>query len=490
MEDQGILQGVIWKFMERLGVFSTQFVVQIILARILAPSDYGTLSIMLVFTTVSNVIIQSGFNAGLIQRKDVSENDYSTVLWISLGIALVLYVLIFCMAPFLSAVYQLPALTKPLRVIAVGMFPGAINSIQIAKVSKEFDFKKLFYSNISGIFVSGMIGISIALHGGGIWALVAQNIMNLLISCCVMYFMVRIKFRFFIDLRRLKIFLAYGWKLIVSGVLNTVSEQLNGLIIGYKYTTETLGFYTRGMQFPNYGITIVEGTMTGVLLPSLSKVQDDKMSRKKVMKSALSLSTYIVFPLMAGLAAASEHLVMLVLSDKWIGCVGYLKIFCVVYALYPVHICNLQALNSVGRSDLYLAIEIIKKIYTLSLSVLMLLLFDTPMAIAIGALALSPVGWFVNAYPNKKIMGYGFWEQLKNLFPNMALSVSMYMMLEWINFLDIGYATIIIQMLVGVVYYIAVSKIFKLKQIEIFRSLASNALHKCLNSNKIERGKK
>ena len=477
MNGHDMVSGTIWKFLERLGVFGAQFVIQIILARILEPSDYGSLAIMLVCVTVSNVIIQNGFNAGIIQRQDVREEDFSSVLWVTLGISFFLYSVIFILAPFISGFYNSPILVLPLRVIALGLFPGAVNSIQIAKVSKDFDFKKLFISNLSGIIISGIAGIIVALNGGGLWALVIQNLLNLVISCVVMAHMVKIKFKVYLDVQRIQIYFKYGWKLVLSGVLNTISDQLNGLIIGYKYTTETLGYYTRGMQFPNYGITIIEGTMTGVLLPAMSKVQESKDDGKKVMRAAITLSTYLTFPLMAGLAAISKNLVLLFLSEKWLACVPYLKIFCAVYAFYPVHICNLQTLNSVGRSDLFLKIEIIKKIYSIATSVLMIIMFNTPMAIAISTLVLTPLSWFVNAYPNSKLINYSFMEQVRDLLPNLSLALPMYILLELINLFRIGYITIIIQVLFGFVFYFVVSLMLKYENLDILLDL----LKKCIS---------
>lgn len=478
MNKQNIIGGTIWKFFERIGVFGTQFIIQVILARILVPSDYGALSIMMVFVTVSNVIIQNGFNAGLIQRKDVIDEDYSSVLWMTLGISSVLYFVIFCLAPLIAYIYKMPILIAPLRVIAIGLFPGAINSIQIAKVSREFDFKKLFISNIFGIIVSGTIGIIIAIYGGGLWALVVQNILNLIISCLVMTHIVRIRFCFRLNFQRIKVYLQYGWKLIVSGVLNTISDQMNGLIIGYKYTTETLGYYTRGMQFPSYGINVIEGTMTGILLPAMSKVQDNKDDGKKVMKAAMTLSTYLTFPLMAGLAAMSENVVLLVLSDKWLGCVPYLKIFCAVYAFYPVHICNLQALNSIGRSDLYLKIEIIKKSYSISASILMILMFNTPMAIAVCTLFLTPLSWFVNSYPNRQLINYCFKEQVRDLIPNMVLALLMYMLLELLNCFHLGYIVIPIQVVIGITFYVSISRCLRFNNLDIIMSMMKKLIRR------------
>ncbi len=464
MEDNVMLKGTFWKFLERVGVFGTQFVVQIVLARLLEPSDYGSLAIMTVFITVSNVLVQSGFNTALIQRRDVQDRDYSSLLWVSLIVAFIVYGIIFICAPSIANMYQSPGLLWPLRVISLVLFSGAFNSVQLAKVTREMDFRKILYSNLAGTIIAGAAGIIIAFHGGGLWALVFQSLFNSISSCMVMAATVRLKFEYIIEWKRVKGFLSYGWKLVVSGILNTLSEQLNSLVIGIKYNTSSLGFYTRGMQFPHYGISIIEGTMASVILPAIAKVQDDKEEAKNIMRNAMLLASYLVFPLMAGLAAVSQNLVQILLTDKWLGCVPYMQIFCLVFALYPVHVCNLQALNAMGRSDWFLKLEITKKCYGIVALILAIVLFDTPMSVAICTLVISPVGWFVNSFPNKEILDYGFWNQLKDLVPIFFASIIMFFVVYLFNFLKIGEIVIIIQIVGGILIYIGISLVMKIKQ--------------------------
>ncbi|NBH72626.1 lipopolysaccharide biosynthesis protein [Clostridiaceae bacterium] len=464
MGDNAILRGTFWKFLERIGVFGTQFIVQIILARLLEPSDYGSLAIMIVFITVSNVLVQSGFNTALIQRRDIKDRDYSSILWVSLIVASVIYVVIFICSPYITQMYKSPGLLWPLRIIALVLFSGAFNSVQLAKVTREMDFRKIFYGNLAGTIIAGVISIVIAYLGGGLWALVFQTLFNSISSCIVMAAIVKLALECTIEWERIKKFFSYGWKLVVSGILNTLSEQLNSLVIGIKYNTSALGFYTRGMQFPHYGISIIEGTMSSVILPAIAKVQDDKEKAKNIMRNAMLLASYLVFPLMAGLAAISKNLVQILLTDKWIGCVPYMQIFCLVFALYPVHVCNLQALNAMGRSDLFLKLEIIKKCYSIAVLILAIILFDTPISVAICTLSLSPVGWLVNSFPNSKILGYGFRDQVKDLVPIFGSSILMFIIVYFLNYLNVGKIVIIVQIIVGVLFYIGISLVMKIKQ--------------------------
>ena len=296
-----VAKGLFWKLMERFGVQGIQFVLQIFLARLLSPEHYGTLSLMIVFTTLANVFVQSGFNTALVQNKGVTEEDYSSVFWLSLGIAATLYGVIFLSAPAIGAFYRMPDLATPLRVLALMLFPGALNSVQLAKISREMDFKKVFYGNISGIILAGIAGIVIALLGGGLWALVVQNLLNITTACAVMFFSAKWRPRFVFNFRRVAELFRFGWKLLAASLLDTLQQSLSGLVIGRKYDSGTLGYFNRGAQFPQFVINAISGAMQSVLLPAMSEKQDDKQQVKTLMKNSITMSTYIIFPMMAGL---------------------------------------------------------------------------------------------------------------------------------------------------------------------------------------------
>ena len=456
-------KALLWKLLERFGVQGVQFILQIILARILSPEHYGVLAIMIIFTTLANVFIQNGFNTALIQNKDVTEEDYSSVFWVTLGIAGVLYLVIFFASPFIAGFYNMPELVLPLRVLALMLFPGALNSVQLAKVSREMDFKQVFIGNVGAILIAGVAGIAIALLGGGLWALVAQTMLNVFIATAVMQFTSKLKLQFKINLKRIKLLFAYGWKLLVSGLIDTLYQDLQALVVGKKYDSATLGFFNRGKQFPQFLMNSINGAVQSVMLPVMSEKQDDKSNLKEIMRKSMTLSAYIIFPMMAGLAGVAEPLIKVLLTDKWLFAVPYMQIYCFSFAFYPIHTCNLQAINAIGRSDIFLKLEIIKKSYGLIALIIAVVFFESPIAIALTSTLTAVIGFFVNAHPNKRLIGYSYYEQVKDLLPSFLASLTMCAVVLAIGLINMNaLVTLIIQILVGVAVYLLISVIFRL----------------------------
>jgi O-antigen/teichoic acid export membrane protein len=468
-------KGLLWKLLERFGVQGSQFVLQLVLARILDPDHYGVLSLMVIFTTLANVFIQTGFNTALIRTKDVTEEDYSSVFWVSLGIAGLLYGAIFLCAPMIGGFYQMPDIVAPLRVMALMLFPGALNSVQLAKVSREMDFRKVFFSNLSGILIAGTVGIVIALLGGGLWALVAQTMLNVFVACLVMWGTSGLKLRFVCDLGRVRLLFAFGWKLLVSGLLDTLYQDLRSLVIGKKYNSETLGFYNRGKQFPQFIINAVNGTVQSVMLPAMSAKQDDQSQVKQLTRSSIMISAYILFPLMAGLAGVASALVELLLTEKWLPCVPYMQIYCFTLAFYPVHSCNLQAINAMGRSDIFLKLEIVKKGLGIGALLVAVFCFDSPIAIAMTGAFTTVISCFINAYPNKKLIDYSYFEQMRDILPSVAAAVVMLGAVLAVQLLGLGaFATLAVQIALGVAVYVAVSVIFRLEPFRLLLNMLKN----------------
>lgn len=462
-EKKTISKAFLWKLLERFGVSGVQFVLQIVLARILDPEHYGVLSLMVVFTTLADVFIQKGFNTALIQNKDVTEEDYSSVFWVSLAVAGGLYGLLFAAAPLIASFYSMPDLVAPFRVLCLMLFPGALNSVQLAKVSREMDFKKVFYSNVGGILVSGFVGIGIALAGGGLWALVVQTMLNIVTACAVMCFTVKWKIRFVCNLHRVKVLFSYGWKLLASSLLETLYQDLRSLVIGKKYDSGTLGYYNRGKQFPQFVINSVNGAVQSVLLPAMSAEQDDKVKVKTMMRSSVMLSSYIIFPMMAGMAGVATPLIRLLLTEKWLPCVPYLQIYCFTLAFYPVHTSNLQAINAMGRSDIFLKLEIIKKLSGIACLTVAVFCFESPIAIALSGAFTTIYSCFVNAYPNRKMIDYSYSEQMRDILPSLLASLMMLAGVLAVQLLPLGdMMVLVLQVLVGVLLYVLLSVILKL----------------------------
>lgn len=478
-ENKTILSALGWKFLERFGVQGSQFILQIVLARLLSPEHYGVLSMMVIFTTLANVFIQRGFNTALIQNKDVTEDDYSSVFWVTMGIAGAIYAALFFSAPLIADFYEMPDLVAPFRVLCLVLFPGAVNSIQLAKVSRAMDFKKVFRSNVIAIIVAGVVGIVMAYMGAGLWALVAQNLINVVVACLVMNVTVKWRPRLVCCMARIKVLFSYGWKLLVSGLMDTLYQDLRSLVIGKKYKSNTLGFYDRGKQFPQFIINAVNSTVQSVMLPAMSAKQDDKSQVKTMMRRSIMLSSFIIFPIMAGLAGVAEPLVRILLTDKWLPCVPYMQIYCLSLAFYPVNSCNLQAINAMGRSDVFLRLEVIKKLYGVALLVGALVFFDSPIAIALTGVLTAFIGWFVNAFPNKKLVNYAYMEQIQDVLPALLVSLLMFGCVWTVTLLNIApILQIALQVVVGVVVYVAASALLRIEAYKLLLNMAKPLLKK------------
>ena len=463
-EKKSVINSLIYKFLERCGTQGVSFIVQIILARILDPTDYGVLTLLTVFINVSQVFVQSGLNTALIQRKDVTDKDFSSVFYVSLAISLVVYAILFVMAPFIADYYDMPPLRNVLRVLALILIPGAFNSIQHAKVAREMKFKKLMYCTVLSVVISGIVGIAMAYMGFGIWALVGQQITNQVSICITMLFVVKWRPMLVFRLSRIKLLFSFGWKLLCSGLIDTIYAELRSLVIGKKYSSATLGYYNRGKQFPQLIIHNINGSIQSVMLPTLSKSQSDKDKMKSIMRRSIVTSSFIIFPLVAGLAVTAEPLVSCILTDKWLPCVPYLRVYCFSFAFTPIHTANLQALNAQGRSDKFLQLEVIKKSYGIIMLLITVFLFDSPLAIAMGGAVTTLISCFVNASPNKKLLNYSYFEQMKDILPSMGLSVIMGAIVYCVLFLGLNaWLTLFIQFVLGAAIYIALAEIFKLE---------------------------
>lgn len=474
-----VIKSLFFKFSERCGYQGIAFIVQLILARLLDPTDYGVLTLLTIFINVSQVFVQSGLNTALIQRKDVTEKDYSTVFYVSLTMAVFLYALLFFTAPFIGEFYDMPLLKNILRVLAINLLPGAFNSIQNAKIAREMRFKQLMYCTFGSVVLSGIVGITMAYLGFGVWALVGQQLTNQVFVCLLMLIVVKWRPKPVFEFDRLKVLFGFGWKLLCSNLIDTIYKELQSLVIGKKYKSGTLGYYNRGKQFPELIVNNLNGAIQSVMLPALAQYQDDKEKMKSMMRRSIVTSTFIVFPIVMGLGVCADSLISLLLTDKWLPCVPYLRVCCFIYAFYPVHTANLQAINAQGRSDVFLKLEVIKKIYGLAILCITVFCFKSPLAIAMGSAFTTLISCFVNASPNKKLLNYSYAEQMKDIIPAMALSVVMGALVYCISFIGLtNWFTLIIQIVAGIVIYITGAKLFHIESFEYILSIIKEIIGK------------
>lgn len=462
-----VVSSMIWKFLERSGAQFVQFFLSIILARLVTPEDYGVIALILVFTQISNVFISSGFGTALIQKKDSDELDFSSVFYLSLFVAFVCYFILFFLAPTIAKFYNNELLIGYIRVVAISLFFSAINGVQGTYVSKKMQFKRFFFSSMGAVLGSGIIGVILAYNGFGVWALVMQHVFSGFFSFVILWFTVKWRPKLIFSFARVKTLFSFGWKLLCSGLLDTVFKNIYSLIVGRIYKSQVLGYFNRGQQFPQVIASNLNGSIQSVMLPTLSANNDNPSEVKRITRRSISTSAFVLMPCMFGLAAVAEPLVKVLLTDKWLPCVPFLQLACISYALYPIHTANLTGINALGRSDIFLKLEIIKKCVTV-LNILITLPFGI-YAMAIGQVVSGFISTFINAYPNKKLMGYSYFEQWKDLVPSFVLSIVMAVIVWTMNFISITpLLLLIIQIIVGIIVYVVLAKLFKVEVYNYF----------------------
>lgn len=412
-----------WKLLERAGSAVVQLLVQLVMARLLAPEEFGALAIMLVFVNLGNIIVQSGLNTSLVQSPDVTDDDYSTVFWMSLTISITLYLLVFASAPLIADFYGINVLVWPLRGLSLILVVNSLNSVQVARVTRELDFKKIFKATVVSVFASAVLGISAAVNGLGLWALVVQQLSYQLVNCLTLHLLINWTPSFVFLTDRAKMHFKFGWRLLASGIIDTLYQSLGDLIIGKQFSSSQLGLVSQGKKYPQAIGGMLDGAIQPVMLSSVAKVQADNDKVKSVVRRALKTSTFLITPAMALFAVVAPALVPLLLGEQWAGSVPFLQAYCVVYAMLPIHTTNLQALNGVGRSDIFLKLEIVKKTYgTIVLLICAFVLKDVKLLVFSYVLT-DLVSTLVNAWPNRKIIGYSYWEQLSDILPTTLLTL-------------------------------------------------------------------
>lgn len=472
-----VVSNFIWRFAERCGAQLVTFIVSIILARILAPEDYGTIALVTVFTTILQVFVDSGLGTALIQKKNPDDLDFSSVFYFNFVVCFVLYAGMFVAAPFIAKFYGDTTLTPIIRVISLTIVISGVKGIQQAYVSKNMLFKRFFFSTIGGTIFSAFLGIGLAKAGYGVWALVAQQLSNTTVDTIILWITVRWRPRKAFSLKRLKSLLSFGWKLLVSSLLDTCYNNLRNLIIGKMYSASDLAFYNQGDKFPKLIVTNINTSIDSVLLPTMSSAQDDRERVKNMTRRAIKTSTYVMAPLMMGLAFCATTIVKLVLTDKWLPCVPFLRIFCITYMFWPVHTANLNAINAMGRSDWFLRLEIIKKI--MGIAILLSTMWFGVMAMAYSLLLSSVLSQIINSWPNRKLLGYGYLEQVRDFAPGILLAVGMGFCVYFIGYIPLPtIMTLVIQIFAGAALYIGVSAILKLEEFEYLLGMVKSFLKK------------
>lgn len=479
MENKRVLTNFIWRFAERCGAQLVTFIVSVVLARILTPEDYGQIALITVFTTIMQVFVDSGLGIALIQKKDADDLDFSSVFYFNFAVCLVLYTVMFVAAPYIADFYDDGSLTPIIRVISLTIVISGVKGIQQSYVSRNMLFKRFFYATLGGTIFSALLGIGLAYAGFGVWAIVAQQLSNTTIDTLILWLTVKWRPQKKFSGERLRGLLSFGWKMLASSLIDTVYNNIRSLIIGKMYSSSDLAFYDQGKKFSNVIVTNINTSIDSVLLPTMASAQDDSARVKAMTRRAIKTSTYIIAPLMMGLAFCASPIVQLVLTDKWLPCVPFLRIFCITYMFYPIHTANLNAIKAMGRSNLFLKLEITKKI------VGMILLLSTMwfgvMAIAYSLLVSSVLSQIINSWPNRRLLNYGYLEQLKDILPGIALAVFMGFCVNLVGLLNLSnIVTLLIQIPLGAVIYIVSSALLHLESFKYLMDIICPMVRKII----------
>ena len=470
-----VFSGAIWKFAERILAQGITFIVSLIIARILDPSDYGTVSIVTVFFAFANVIISGGLNTALIQKKDADREDYNTVFTVSLLVSIAIYTILFVAAPWIAVIYKQSTLVAIIRVLGLSLPIYAIKSIVCAYVSANLKFKAFFFATLGGTLLSAVVGIYMAVNGFGAWALVAQQLTNTVVDTIILFAVTKLRLSFGIARERLRGLFGYGSRIMASSLLNVTVAQLNPVFIGLRYTSADLSFYTKGRSLPETLSSSMTYTISSVMFPALAKFQDDKEALLKYTRLYMQVVSFLVFPVMLGFFAIARNFIQIVLTEKWLSAVYYIQIVCIAAMFEVVAVGNCLTIKAMGRSDIFLRMEMLKKGGSLAILALFLLFTNTPQALAVSMLVCTALQLVVNMIPNIKLIGYKLRYQIFDLLPNLVYAGIMCIIVLLLGQIKVNTGLVLaIQILSGCGIYLLLALITKNESLKCIFALLKN----------------
>lgn len=464
------VKGVVWSSIERFSTQGVQFLIMIIMARLLTPKDYGLIGMLAIFLAVAQSLIDSGFSQALIRKQDRTDVDNSTVFYFNIVVSSALYLILFIAAPFVADFYNQPELTSVMRVVCLGVILNSLAVVQRALLTVRIDFKTQAKASLSAAVISGCIGIVLAYCGFGVWSLVVQQLLNLSVNTLLLWIFSKWRPIAVFSWKSFHELFAFGSKLLASGLLDTLYRNIYPIVIGKLFSASSLGHYTRAHQFSEFPSSNVTGIIQRVTYPILCGIQDETERLEAVYRKFLKLSAFIIFPLMIGMSAVARPFIDIVLGKQWGFCGQLLQIICFAMMWYPIHAINLNLLQVKGRSDLFLRLEIIKKI--LGITVLCITAPFGLVVMCYGQIFNSIVALVINTYYTGKLINVGFIRQMKDLLPTILLSLIMFWAILLVDgFIETNMYRLVIGVLVGIIVYASGSYIFKFKELQTLFSL-------------------
>lgn len=460
------VKGVMWSAVERFSVQGIQFILTIVIARLVLPSDYGLIAMLSIFLSIAQVFVDSGFSNALIQKKDRTETDFSTVFYFNILISIIIYILLYISAPYIATFYKEPELSSVTRWIGLNIIISGFSIVQRAKLTINVDFKRQAKASLTAVLVSGIIGIILAYKGWGVWALVIQTLSNSLLNTVLLWIFTKWVPKWIFSRKSFNTLFSFGSKLLLSGLLHTIYINLYSLVIGRRYTSMDVGFYNRAYQFANFPSINIVGIINRVIYPIQCEMQDDNERLKTSFIKYLRMSCFIIFPLMMILAVLSKPFILLLLTDKWLPAAELLSILCFAYMWYPVMVINNQILNVKGRSDYFLYAEILKKV--IAIAILLITLPFGVRTLCWGIVVYNFFDMAIILYYSKKVIFVKYWEQIRNVIPLLIISLLtgsiVYVSIQFFEGNLLGQLTI--GSIIGLLVYILFCLIFRIREID------------------------
>lgn len=481
MTRNSISEGLTITFIEKIAGQAVGFVISLILARLLDPSYYGIVAIVNVSINIADVFITSGLGNSLIQRKDIDRVDYSTMLISSLALSAFLCIILFFISPSIALYYEMPALVQLIRLMSLKLPFAAIISVEQAYISRNMLFHiQMIASLISSLF-GAIVGISMAYSGCGVYSLVIQSIVTTVINALILTFAIRKIPGWEFSFVKFWLLFSFGWKLLVTALIDRVYNEARSLIIGKMFSSEDLAFYNKGQDLPSMVMTSIDSSMTRVFFPALSQKQDKDSEFTSMVSKSVSLSTYLIMPALVGFAFVADKLVLIVLTEKWMPCVPYLIIFCIYYMFTPIKSAKYQAIKAIGRSDVSLKCEVIQKIFGVLILLYTVLGLRSVMAIAVGNIVFTLVTVIITAVATRKYVRISYRQQVKDIIPAGCMCIIMSVFLWGVTALKLGAIwELCLQIVVGVMAYIVFSHIFGFEQytmmVDIIRKMITKTV--------------
>ena len=466
-----VIKGVVWRFAERFGAQIVSFIVSVVLARLLSPSDYGEITLVMLVVSVLQILVDSGFGNALIQKKDVDDLDYSTVFVFNIAFCIILYALLYMLAPCISKILFKTDMTLVLRCVCVIVLISGVKNIQQAYVSRNMQFKKFFFATLGGTILSAVVDIVLAYKGYGIWALVAQYIINPLIDTIILWRVVEWKPSFRFSMKRLTKLFSYGWKLLAVAIMTEVFNDLRNIIIGKIYSTEDLGYYSNGQKVPQLLTQNIDASIKSVMFPAFASEQSNVELVKLHMLKMIKITNYVLFPVLFGIAACAENIVIILWTEKWIQVVPFLRVASVMLALNSMQGTNQQAIIALGHSQVNLVTDIVIKVVGLLL--LLMSMRHGVFCIALSGLVTTVIALFINMWPNTRILKCKIREQLLNTLPEgvTALTMAIIVYIVGQQSLFPPVLSLMLQILAGIVIYVALSILFSMNSYQVVKKI-------------------